>query len=723
MKKILLFLNVLIVLGVITNSCISGVVDEETIIQEPNPPNPNPPNPGPAPEEIDRTFNLKAYAPVSTSVETYAFADMSGNPPFFRWETSNPQIGFFLKGEDGNNLNNNSNITLYSSGGAESINNITTKTSNINGTAYAYYPYSSSMSGTVLSHSINDIQNQSTSDTVMDSSLSRNILMIAPQSDLFVLNGSACNLYFLNTFAFLQLRIIKSNLLNMQERAKSLKIYIADENNLSEPLNYTLAGNYNIDISKAPGTSGYTNPQFTSIKNTITANFPENSNVITSNLSTVTAWIIINPVTIKRNERLVVMIETDEESIICAQYSISSIERNKIYKLIVEADPSNTIVEGYTEEKFVNKPSNSFIVEKSGTYQIEAKTAAGTIVRGERVEWLWASKEGGNSNFDISELINPEKIIYDATDNTIRFSVGTRTPFSKFTKGNVVLALKNSSNEIVWTWHIWITDEPKDILYDGRTFMDRNIGAFATKMVDSEIDNYGLLYQWGRKDPFIGGDGSENETSTNALYIANKNTIVNDRATWNPSLAAGWSVNTAAVSSEYNTVRMPMQFVANSSASDGQTADWLSASNRLLWSETTKTDFDPCPYGYKVPSKADLSPLYIENSSSTQYFNNMTAKYWTYYYYLGGETIWPSAGMRQGRNSFDGNIGSQLLHSGTLSVYGQCFYWTSTPVNIGGVELPGASHRVYTVSDLLYSNDEYGDNADAYSIRCVKYIP
>lgn len=44
--------------------------------------------------------------------------------------------------------------------------------------------------------------------------------------------------------------------------------------------------------------------------------------------------------------------------------------------------------------------------------------------------------------------------------------------------------------------------------------MDRNLGATDTKGQES----YGLLYQWGRKDPFIGGKANETvafETAVN----------------------------------------------------------------------------------------------------------------------------------------------------------------------------------------------------------------
>lgn len=45
--------------------------------------------------------------------------------------------------------------------------------------------------------------------------------------------------------------------------------------------------------------------------------------------------------------------------------------------------------------------------------------------------------------------------------------------------------------------------------------MDRNLGATDTKGQES----YGLLYQWGRKDPFIGGKANETVAFENSSEL------------------------------------------------------------------------------------------------------------------------------------------------------------------------------------------------------------
>ena len=75
-------------------------------------------------------------------------------------------------------------------------------------------------------------------------------------------------------------------------------------------------------------------------------------------------------------------------------------------------------------------------------------------------------------------------------------------------KGNVKIAAYNAQGEIVWSWHIWITDKPQNQGYqNGTVAMDRNLGAVSASPV-SPGDGYvnamtvwaGLFYQWGRKD-------------------------------------------------------------------------------------------------------------------------------------------------------------------------------------------------------------------------------
>ena len=73
-----------------------------------------------------------------------------------------------------------------------------------------------------------------------------------------------------------------------------------------------------------------------------------------------------------------------------------------------------------------------------------------------------------------------------------------------FKEGNAVIAAKDADGAILWSWHIWFTDQPEEQVYfnNAGTMMDRNLGA--TSAAPGDAGALGLLYQWGRKDPFLG---------------------------------------------------------------------------------------------------------------------------------------------------------------------------------------------------------------------------
>lgn len=92
------------------------------------------------------------------------------------------------------------------------------------------------------------------------------------------------------------------------------------------------------------------------------------------------------------------------------------------------------------------------------------------------------------------------------------FYIGADTEDSnKILKGNAVIGAYDANDELIWSWHVWATDydpegENGSVELNGYTMMTRNLGALANgNATTSEIlASYGLYYQWGRKDPFIG---------------------------------------------------------------------------------------------------------------------------------------------------------------------------------------------------------------------------
>ncbi len=173
--------------------------------------------------------------------------------------------------------------------------------------------------------------------------------------------------------------------------------------------------------------------------------------------------------------------------------------------------------------------------------------------------------------------------------------------------GNAVVAAK-LDDVIVWSWHVWVTDyDPMSDPFvwtdkstgTSYTFMVRNLGARNAKKYDA--GSLGLLYQWGRKDPFVGADGTESSVYVLKYDIdGNRVREVSEERPTYPS-------------SDYESTNLPLSiqnpntfYSAPSSA--WPVVDWLTddaqRQNHDLWGGVSgyKTKYDPCPEGWKVPA-------------------------------------------------------------------------------------------------------------------------
>lgn len=234
-------------------------------------------------------------------------------------------------------------------------------------------------------------------------------------------------------------------------------------------------------------------------------------------------------------------------------------------------------------------------------------------------------------------------------------------------EGNAVVAAKDGASKILWSWHIWATaafdgDNIKVQKYETRprngisgyenitkrTFnmMDRNLGAAsampASKTEAEVIKTYGLLYQFGRKDPFP-GPGEMKKTGDAELipfYDANGQLVTKGNFSkfliWSQTPSNKKQDKAAIIAQLAYVVENPSMFVMSTNdkatqyGGDGNTAsyNWLWAAHRhslpwkasnKLWGSglitesgtsnafatkpVTKTIYDPCPYGYHMPEQ------------------------------------------------------------------------------------------------------------------------
>ena len=355
-------------------------------------------------------------------------------------------------------------------------------------------------------------------------------------------------------------------------------------------------------------------------------------------------------------------------------YSVRCFKEGSISSDPVEPEAVNLSDEG---------TANSYIVSESGAYKFS--TVKGNS--SERVgavasaEVLWETF-GTDVTPSVGDLIKTASY----KDGEITFRTA-----DTFREGNAVIAAKNASGTIIWSWHIWLTDEPQEHVYynNAGTMMDRNLGA--TSATPGDVGALGLLYQWGRKDPFL---GSSNISSN---QVAAKSTI-----TWPSAVSTSSSIGTVS----YVTAN-PTTFVMDSSSP----YDWLYSSyDNTLWTTSgkTKSIYDPCPPGWRIPDgdvwSTSLGSLSSFTDSSlydnTNEGMNFSGRFGN------ASTIWyPASGFRN------------CLSSGSLGFVGaHGYYWSASPYS-------------YYASCLTFDYDGYVglsynyDRAFGLSVRCVKDGP
>lgn len=183
------------------------------------------------------------------------------------------------------------------------------------------------------------------------------------------------------------------------------------------------------------------------------------------------------------------------------------------------------------------------------------------------------------------------------------FFIGTNDN-GEIVNANAVIAAYDAKGVILWSWHFWITDfdpEAEPVLLGGRTFMARNLGAYANESstTGKVLESFGLYYQWGRKDPFI-GPASYNGATDAYLYNGN-----NSR-----TYVSCWETTAEIGTVEY-TIQNPLIFLRGA---EDSAYDWLyAARNNNLWAGagSTKSLYDPCPRGWQVPDGNAFAGLTI----------------------------------------------------------------------------------------------------------------
>ena len=319
--------------------------------------------------------------------------------------------------------------------------------------------------------------------------------------------------------------------------------------------------------------------------------------------------------------------------------------------------------------------ANCYIVTSPGTYCISAvkgnsSTSVGSVSLATVIWETFGTSVTPTRGDLVKGALYKDGKVYFKTNST-------------FMEGNALIAVKDASGNILWSWHIWMTDQPAGQVYynNAGTVMDRNLGA--TSATPGDVKALGLMYQWGRKDPFMGSSNINSPVqaaSTISWPDPKKSTSTTgtvDYATKNP---------TVMLKGENNN-------------------RWLYVKDGTLWA-SSKTIYDPCPAGWQIPQGGDSGYWVRAYGSSIIYGDKFdyTNRGVNFSGYFGSDkTIWYPATGYYGKadGSFYGTGKDASYPTYTLESYGMLIYGIRSDED-----------RVY----MVYLSDMGG----ADPVRCVR---
>lgn len=392
-------------------------------------------------------------------------------------------------------------------------------------------------------------------------------------------------------------------------------------------------------------------------------------------------WSKSHKPTIDLDTKIIVSSDTGRYSA-----DVSNLEQMSGY--YVRAFATNSHGTGYGEEIFFstkydgipnnlsnNGTSNCYIVSEEGYFSFDASVigngAKGIIpdagfhtsdpaISPVSAEILW---------MDTDDVIT--YIYFDEAKKSINFWASGK-------EGNALIAAKDGDGSIVWSWHIWSTDKPADHSYFNHNMknyivMDRNIGATRADRGtgDQWKESAGLVYQWGRKDPFA----------------MNRYT----RSSGQFSIA--------------ESILKPNDMPINPSTSDWSNEPW--EGDYRLWTDTLKTIYDPCPLGYRIPATDVWTGFTTTGESTTNQNEFNISGTWDFGYnfiYDGTNTAWYPVTFNSDYdfNNYSGTIwiGKGDEDSGRTFSYDSsypivCDYWWSSS---------GFSRAVRCIKDQTYND-------------------
>ena len=374
--------------------------------------------------------------------------------------------------------------------------------------------------------------------------------------------------------------------------------------------------------------------------------------------------------------------------------------------------------------------ANCYVISAPGTYKIpliigNARNADGlentacfnnnspfVTYKGDAITSMWLMNHGGTptSGSVVWKDVTTDIVKDLAVSSDKKFLTFT-VPADAIKQGNAVVAVKDASGVIMWSWHLWFTESEalSTIAFDNADsetlyFMRDNLGfvydtyrgtSYTTprrvrvtvtqtgsnkaaqfeiiqKPSTSSATFHDTKYQFGRKDAFSG-------------VTTGEPTFIDVRTTYQVAIQNPGEFYTVS-SAPYvwcSTTYTNAWAVGNTSTSDNVSA-----------SAITKSVYDPCPAGFKMPGSNTFTFFSSSNSSGQGL---------TYVCDSNGSSLFiPFTGCRD-------------RSSGALKYMNYGLYWTAVPHSTGTY--------VWSLFFLSSSSDPKYFNFDwpfGFSVRPVK---
>ncbi len=392
--------------------------------------------------------------------------------------------------------------------------------------------------------------------------------------------------------------------------------------------------------------------------------------------------------------------------------------------------------------------ANCYLVPEAGTTYKFAATAMGNGATTPAY-----NANGQNAPAIVPEVLDPESALVlweTGTEGSVikKGSLRLEDGYVYFTtagsygsavaEGNALIGVfsgAEGSGTLLWSWHIWATaynperdndiyvtkaltaseDDESIASIPSRTYtvMKYNLGADATS-AEGTVGRYGLYYQWGRKDPFI---GARTEMSAGTDYAETHN--ASGYAWENQRNSDVISTDVADASIAY-AIQHPTTFLLYRASP----YDWMNVKDRAgqrdnLWGnpdmeptlpnqeQGSKSIYDPCPVGWRVAPQ-DTWTMFAKNGLGGKDEQNVSGPFnygWNFYYddTNSKTAFYPAVGYLHNKNGALSSVGDQ------------CYVWSSSPHT--GISDRGGCLS-FATTDVFPMN--YGGRSKGFVVRCVK---